>query len=143
MEGKLTRNLAIKRNNTMQGVISIEWETRTLILIQQAGPLRCQWKSSRESVFSSPPGRDKQSALSFSLMEWYHKKSIKTETLNKIWNFIIEYPKCPGFNKKKESHIIPRIKEKTSKGMKQYNWLMTTPRWQRDLNSLAKTLKQL
>ena len=137
MEGKLTRNLAIKRNNTMQGVISIEWETRTLILIQQAGPLRCQWKSSWESVFSSPPGRDKQSALS------YHKKSIKTETLNKIWNFIIEYPKCPGFNKKKKLHIIPRIKEKTSKGMKQYNWLMTTPRWQRDLNSLAKTLKQL
>lgn len=125
MEGKLTRNLAIKRNNTMQGVISIEWETRTLILIQQAGPLRCQWKSSRESVFSSPPGRDKQSALSFSLMEWYHKKSIKTETLNKIWNFIIEYPKCPGFNKKKSHTSYQELKKRPQK-----EWNNTIDWWQ-------------
>ena len=125
MEGKLTRNLAIKRNNTMQGVISIEWETRTLILIQQAGPLRCQWKSSWESVFSSPPGRDKQSALSFSLMEWYHKKSIKTETLNKIWNFIIEYPKCPGFNKKKGHTSHQELKKRPQK-----EWNNTIDWWQ-------------
>ena len=59
MVNKLTRDLAIKRNNAMQGVISKEWETRTLILIQQSGPLRGQWKSSGEAVLLSPPGRDR------------------------------------------------------------------------------------
>lgn len=45
MEGKLTRDLAIERNNVMQGVII----TRTLILIQWSCPTALSMEASGEA----------------------------------------------------------------------------------------------
>ena len=49
MEGKLTRDLAIERNNMMQGVISTKRETRTLILTHWSCPAELSMEASGEA----------------------------------------------------------------------------------------------
>lgn len=133
MEGKLTRDLA-----TWCRVLSApNGKPELSSSLTGHAPLSCQWR---------PVGRlggTGQSTFSFSLMEWHHKKSIRTETSHKIWNLITEYPKCPGCNKKKKSHTS--YQELKKRPQKEWN---NTLDWcqhhdDRDLNSLTKTLKQL
>lgn len=106
MEGKLTRNLAIQKKQHDAGCYQHRMGNQNSHPYSAGKAPEVSMEIKSGICIFIPTWKGQASALIFP-DGVVSQKSIKTETLNKIWNFIIEYPKCPGFNKKKESHIIP------------------------------------